>query len=116
MKLWSLRQSALSYCKGILDRHAGLAQDDRVIENIKHKGLARFLEDDDRRKLPASQIDKIARILARLNEAMTIQDMGLPGYRLHLLKEALAGFWFVTVSGNWRIIFDSRRAAPSMWI
>jgi len=31
--------------------------------------------------------------------------MGLPGSRLHLLKEALAGFWFVTVSGNWRIIF-----------
>ena len=76
-----------------------------MIENFKHKGLAQFFEDDDRRKLPASQIDKIARILARLNEAMTIQDMGLPGYRLHPLKKALAGFWSVTVSGNWRIIF-----------
>jgi proteic killer suppression protein len=80
---------------------------ERVIETFRHKGLARFFEDDDRRKLPASQIDKIARILARLNEATTVQDMGLPGYRLHPLKGELAGFWSVTVSvsGNWRIIF-----------
>ena len=76
-----------------------------VIENFRHKGLARLFEDDDRRKVPASQIDKIARILARLNEVVTVQDMGLPGYRLHPLKGELAGFWSVTMSGNWRIIF-----------
>ncbi len=31
--------------------------------------------------------------------------MGLPGYRLHPLKGRLAGYWSVTVSGNWRIVF-----------
>lgn len=76
-----------------------------MIENFKHKGLAQLFEDDDHRKLPASQTAKIGRILARLNEAMTVQDMGLPGYRLHPLKGELGGFWAVTVSGNWRIIF-----------
>jgi proteic killer suppression protein len=76
-----------------------------VIKDFRHKGLAWFFEEDDRRKLPPSQVDKIARILARLNEAMTVQDMGLPGYRLHPLKGKLDGFWSVTVSGNWRIIF-----------
>jgi proteic killer suppression protein len=76
-----------------------------VIEGFKHKGLAKFFEDDDRRKVPTAQADKIARILARLNEAVTIQDMGLPGYRLHPLKGELAGFWAVSVSGNWRIMF-----------
>ena len=76
-----------------------------MIENFTHKGLAQFFEDDDRRKLPASQIEKISRILARLNEATTVQDMRLPGYRLHPLKGELARFWSVTVSGNWRIIF-----------
>ena len=96
---------ALAHCKVILDRYAELAQDGSVIENFGNKVLARFFEDDDRRKLPASQIDKIARILARLNEAITVRDMGLPGYRLHPLKGELAGFWSVTVSGNWRIIF-----------
>ncbi len=38
--------------------------------------------------------------------------MDLPGYRLHALKGDLEGFWAVTVSGNWRIIFrfESGRA------
>lgn len=76
-----------------------------MIEHFRHKGLARFFDDNDRRKLPSSQVDKIARILARLNEAMTVQDMGLPGYRLHPLKGELDGFWSVTVSGNWWIVF-----------
>ena len=31
--------------------------------------------------------------------------MDLPGFRLHPLKGDLAGFWSVTVSGNWRLIF-----------
>ncbi len=31
--------------------------------------------------------------------------MNLPGFRLHPLKGDLAGFWSVTVSGNWRIVF-----------
>ena len=31
--------------------------------------------------------------------------MGLPGYGLHPLKGDRAGFWSVSVSGNWRIIF-----------
>ena len=75
-----------------------------MIENFRHKGLGKVFEHDDRRRVPASQADKIFRILARLNEAVTIQDMGLPGYRLHPLKGNLVGFWSVTVSENWRII------------
>ncbi len=31
--------------------------------------------------------------------------MDLPGFRLHPLKGDLAGYWAVTVSGNWRIVF-----------
>jgi proteic killer suppression protein len=41
----------------------------------------------------------------RLNEAMTVEDKGLPAYRLHPLKGKPDGFWSVTVSGNCRIIF-----------
>ncbi len=28
-----------------------------------------------------------------------------PGWRLHRLKGDLRGFWSLTVSGNWRVIF-----------
>lgn len=76
-----------------------------MIESFRHKGLRKLFEDDDRHKVPPAQSDKIARILARLNEAITVQDMALPGYRLHPLKGELTGFWSVSVSGNWRIVF-----------
>lgn len=33
--------------------------------------------------------------------------MDLPGFRLHPLKGDLKGFWSVTISGNWRIVFRS---------
>jgi proteic killer suppression protein len=33
------------------------------------------------------------------------QDMDAPGFRLHLLKGDLKGFWAVTVRANWRAIF-----------
>lgn len=76
-----------------------------MIESFRHKGLKKLFEEDDRWKVPAAQSDKIARILARLNEAVRVEDLGLPGYRLHPLKGDRAGFWSVWVSGNWRIIF-----------
>ena len=31
--------------------------------------------------------------------------MALTGFRLHPLRGKLAGFWAVTVSGNWRVVF-----------
>jgi len=62
-------------------------------------------EQANRRKVSADQADKIERILARLDQAEDAGGMDLPGYRLHALKGGLAGFWSVTVSGNWRLIF-----------
>lgn len=50
-------------------------------------------------------MEKIENILARLEAADTVEDMGLPGFRLHPLKGDLRGFWSVTVRANWRIIF-----------
>ncbi len=76
-----------------------------MIQAFRHKGLKVLFEKDDRRKVPADYADKIARILARLEEASEASNMDLPGFRLHPLKGDLAGFWSVTVSGNWRVIF-----------
>jgi proteic killer suppression protein len=76
-----------------------------VIQSFRHRGLKRFYEKDERRGLRADPLDKIARILARLDEADAPGKMDLPGLRLHPLKSNLEGFWAVTVSGNWRIVF-----------
>jgi proteic killer suppression protein len=76
-----------------------------MIASFRHKGLRLLFEKGDRRKVQPQYADKIERILARLEEASEAGNMDLPGFWLHSLKGDLAGFWSVTVSGNWRIVF-----------
>jgi proteic killer suppression protein len=76
------------------------------IRSIRHKGLRRLHETGDGRDLPAAQVEKISDILLAIDEATHPQEVGLfPGWRLHPLRGGLKGFWSVTVSGNWRVIF-----------
>ena len=76
------------------------------IESFRHKALKRFYTVDDQRGLPAAQVEKIRDILTALQEAQEPSDIGLfPGWRLHRLKGEYSGFWSVTVTGNWRIVF-----------
>ncbi len=76
-----------------------------MIRSFKHRGLRRLYEDDDRRGVNAEHVDKIMRILARLESARSSEDMDLPGFGLHALKGSLAGYWSITVRANWRIMF-----------
>jgi toxin HigB-1 len=76
-----------------------------MINSFRHKGLGRLYEKDDHRGVRVDHADKLRRVLARLDAATTATDLDLPGYRLHALKGNLTGFYAVTVSGNWRVIF-----------
>lgn len=76
-----------------------------MIRSIRHKGLRRLHEDDDPRGVMAEHAVKLRDILARLDAAGRVEDMDLPGFRLHALKGELKGFWAVTVRANWRVIF-----------
>jgi len=76
-----------------------------MILSFRHKGLKLLFEKGDRRKVQSEYADKIERILARLEESSTIDNMDIPGFRLHQLRENLAGRWVVSVSGNWRVVF-----------
>jgi toxin HigB-1 len=76
-----------------------------MIDRIRHKGLKRFYENDDRRMLPPDMVERIRVVLAALDQATVIEDMDRPSFRLHPLKGELKGFWAVTVRANWRIIF-----------
>ena len=44
--------------------------------------------------------------LAALDTAQSIEDMDIPGYRLHQLKGSRKGFWSITVNENWRLTFE----------
>jgi toxin HigB-1 len=76
-----------------------------MIGNFRDRRLKRLYERGDRSRIAADLVDKVERILFRLDNALVIEDMDLPGFRLHRLTGDLKGFWSVSVSGNWRIIF-----------
>ena len=76
-----------------------------MIRSFRHRGLRRLFLRGDRKQVRPDRLNRIEDILARLNVVDRVEEMALPGYRLHPLKGDLLGFWSVTVSGNWRIIF-----------
>lgn len=61
-------------------------------------GLAALLTGDN--EINPRHADKIARMLARLDEATRPEQLDLPGFRLHQLKGELAGYWSITVRAN----------------
>ena len=81
------------------------------IRNVRHKGLRRFIEDDDASGLQAPFVDKIRKVLSFL------QDMGredelrsVPSWRAHRLTGDRKGTWSLFVSKNWRITFRIEQA------
>ncbi len=76
-----------------------------MIVSIEHKGLAALHWKDQSKGIMQSLVKRLKQILALLETARTVNDMDLPGLRLHLLKGELNGFYSISVSGNWRVIF-----------
>jgi len=76
-----------------------------MIKSFKHNGLKKFFSRGDRRRVSPQHIDKLERILDRLDASLMAQDMNLPGFRLHPMKGNLEGHWSVVISGNWRVTF-----------
>lgn len=78
-----------------------------MIRLFRHRGLRRLYEDNDRRELNPEHVEKIARVLARLDQATRVEELDLPGFRLHPLRGDLTGYWSVTVRANWRLSLGS---------
>ena len=76
-----------------------------MIQSIRHRGLRKLYEDDDRSKVHQDHVLRLKRILTQLEFATRIEDMNVPGFRLHALKGVQKGYWAVNVSGNWRVTF-----------
>lgn len=76
-----------------------------MIGSFKDRRLKRLYESGDRSRLAPEQVEKIENILAALEAAAAVEDLNLPGFRLHALKGDRKGFWSVTVRANWRIVF-----------
>jgi len=57
-----------------------------MIEGIRHKGLRRLFDSDDRRLLAPDMVERIRIILAAFDAADKIEDVNRPSFRLHPLK------------------------------
>lgn len=77
------------------------------IRSIRHKGLKRFVEDDDARGIRSDLVGRVRNIIAALVAAPAMSGVhGPPGWRIHQLSGDRAGTWSISVSGNWRITFE----------
>ena len=76
-----------------------------MIKSFKHKGLKTFYETGNKSGIKRSHNKKLRIQLTALNTATCIEDMDLPGFRLHSLKGKRKGLWAIDVSKNWRIVF-----------
>jgi len=73
---------------------------------FRHKGLRNLYENDNPKGLLGSLVDKLRKLLFALETADSLAQVErFPGWKLHPLKSELAGFWSLTVSGNWRVVF-----------
>ena len=77
-----------------------------MIKSFKHKGLEKFYESGSTRGIQSNHAKKLRMQLAALESAHSIDDMDIPGYRLHQLTGDRKGIWTITVNANWRLTFE----------
>ncbi|MXP41984.1 plasmid maintenance system killer protein [Altererythrobacter soli] len=76
-----------------------------MIRSFRSKALRQFVEQGDASKLSVPNVERVARILLRLDTANQPEQMNAPGLRFHGLKGRDKGRFAVDASGNWRITF-----------
>ena len=76
-----------------------------MIVSFRHKGLKRFYESGSTAGIQPAHEKRLRLQLVALDTAVSIEDMDIPGFRLHPMKGSRKGIWAISVSGNWRITF-----------
>jgi proteic killer suppression protein len=76
-----------------------------MIRSFRSKALKRLIERGDASKLSVPNVERLQRILLRLDTATRPEEMNAPGLRFHGLKGRDKGRFAVDASGNWRITF-----------
>ena len=77
-----------------------------MIKSFKHKGLERFYSKGTTSGIQSKHAKRLRLQLAALDSAVLIDDLDIPGYRLHRLRGNREGVWSITVSANWRLTFE----------
>ena len=79
-----------------------------MIKSFRHKGLKRLYETGKASGVQTAHAKRLRMQLAALDTAQEIDDMDIPGFKLHPLRGKMKNRWSIRVSGNWRITFEFR--------
>jgi proteic killer suppression protein len=77
-----------------------------MIKSFRHKGLKKFYEAGKLAGIQPAHAKRLQMQLVALDTAQSIDDMDIPGFRLHPLKGVERGRWSIWVNGNWRLTFE----------
>ena len=77
-----------------------------MITSFRHKGLRKYFESGSLAGIQPAHANRLKMQLAALDTAQVIEDMDIPGFRLHPLKGSERGRWSIWVNGNWRVTFE----------
>ena len=77
-----------------------------MIQSFRHKGLGKFFESGGAAGVQPHHAKRLRVMLAALDTAQSIDDMDIPGFRLHPLKGEKRSRWSMWVNGNWRMTFE----------
>ena len=77
-----------------------------MIKSFRHKGLKRFYSTGSTAGIQPDHAKKLRMQLLALETATSVEDMNIPGFRLHPLKGKDKGRWSIWVNGNWRMTFE----------
>lgn len=76
------------------------------IRNVIHKGLRRFIDDDDASGLQPAVVSKIRRIVTFLQDMEREDELRtIASWKAHLLTGSRKGTWSLFVTKNWRMTF-----------
>lgn len=76
------------------------------IRNVVHKGLKRFIEDDDSSGLPPAVGPKVRKIVSFLQDMEHESELWtVPLWKAHQMTGDRKGTWSLFVTKNWRITF-----------
>ena len=76
------------------------------IRNVIHKGLRRFIEDDDASGLQPAAVTKVQRIVSFLQNMEREEELRtVPSWKAHMLTGDRKGAWSLFVTKNWRMTF-----------
>ena len=85
-----------------------------IVRSVRHRGLRQLVENDSSRLLKQDLVERVRGIVTALALAETMEGFvreAAPGWRVHRLSGDRRNEWSVSVSANWRIVFEERDGA-----